>query len=677
MKSYKAPFCLLFFFNLFSSVLFVPCLFAAGTSGGDFLNIAVGARPSGMGEAFVAVADETSGMFWNPAGLGFLLSPESQASHSLWLADMAYSYAGYAHPRMSGTYGIGLQSLSGPSLPKFVNGVRSGDFQFSDSAANFLYSKRTSDTSSVGFTLRYIQDQIGTTESALTGDVGYLYRTKGEGFSFGVSGQNLFGSLGADRLPLTARAGMAFKAVLPEHFSDILLSLEAGKAGSDPAYYAAGIEHWGARTLGLRFGYKYIADEKHRQSLDALAPWRAGIGIRIQSLELDYAYQPFAALTAAHRMTLTWRTFGWQALWRTVSAQMKADPTLFSPNKDSAKDSVFFVPQSVEVKDVKTWELRIMDEKRGPVKFFTGKDVLPKIISWEGETEGEGQIPEGKYLYMFIVEGDGNKRAKSAYGELVADMTKPEVSLQASTTAFAPLADASAETAAGALTAGLENSVTFYVSVSDLYGVDQWQLAVFNERRKKVWMYKSSSTAPSQAVWDGRDEYYGAAVPNGTYEARLTAWDMAGNKAIVSLPVRAYLPPKVEVKEVVKEIRVLEEKRGLVVNLSSQVMFPVGKAKLKLEAYRALDEVVHLLQTYQDNEVLIEGYTDSTGKRSKNIDISSERAWAVYSYLVKHGISPSRLKPKGYGPDKPAVSNRTRAGRARNRRVEIIILKKQ
>jgi outer membrane protein OmpA-like peptidoglycan-associated protein len=64
------------------------------------------------------------------------------------------------------------------------------------------------------------------------------------------------------------------------------------------------------------------------------------------------------------------------------------------------------------------------------------------------------------------------------------------------------------------------------------------------------------------------------------------------------------------------------------------------------------------------------------GKRAKNIELSSARAWSVYSYLVKKGIEPGRLKPKGYGPDRPVAPNTSISGRAQNRRVEIIILKK-
>jgi outer membrane protein OmpA-like peptidoglycan-associated protein len=638
---------------------------AAGTTAADFLNIGTAARPAGMGEAFVAVADETSGMFYNPAGLAFMLSPEVQAMHSLWLNDLTYSYLGYSQPTLSGTYGIGFQYLTGPSITGISNGVAGDAFTYYDAAANLLYATRLGETLAAGVTLRGIQSHMGTSDvSTATGDFGLMYRTLQEGFSFGLAGQNLFGTLGDDALPLRYRAGMAFKAALPEHASDILFSLEAGQDNDTKLYYAAGLEHWGAGTLGLRAGYKYYADEQQRQSMDVLAPWSAGFSIRVQSLELDYAYKPFATVGETHRLSLTWRLFGWKTVWRMVPGAVKADPAVFSPNGDSAKDSVFFVPQITDIRDVKNWTLEIFDAGRNPVMKFTGKDVLPKILSWEGQVAEGGQVSEGTYLYVFTAEGDGRKRAKTDAGEITADLTPPAASLQVSNLRLNPDGGS------------LEKNTTFYVSVSDLYGVDQWQISIVSDRGRTAKVFKSTASVPVEIIWDGKDDYYGAVVPNGTYDVRLVAWDLAGNKTKAAQKVTVNVLPKIEIKEVVKEIQVKQESRGLVVNLSSQVLFDTGKTELKALAYPSLDEVVNLLQTYAENEVLIEGHTDATGSRQRNADISSGRAWAVYSYLVKHGIAPSRLKPKGYGPNKPVAANTTAAGRSQNRRVEIIILKK-
>ena len=70
----------------------------------------------------------------------------------------------------------------------------------------------------------------------------------------------------------------------------------------------------------------------------------------------------------------------------------------------------------------------------------------------------------------------------------------------------------------------------------------------------------------------------------------------------------------------------------------------------------------------------VEGHTDSIGSAKSNLKLSQKRAEAVVNYLKDHGVK-SELNAKGYGETKPKVSNRTRAGRAKNRRVEINLVK--
>jgi outer membrane protein OmpA-like peptidoglycan-associated protein len=134
---------------------------------------------------------------------------------------------------------------------------------------------------------------------------------------------------------------------------------------------------------------------------------------------------------------------------------------------------------------------------------------------------------------------------------------------------------------------------------------------------------------------------------------------------------------KVIIREVYKEIRVEETDRGLTVSLSSKVLFDTGKAELKDEAKSMLKELTKLLGAYPENQVQIEGYTDNVGSDDFNKLLSEYRAQAVYNYLVSHGVNAGRLKAIGYGKTKPVASNLKEEGRARNRRVEVIILKKE
>jgi OOP family OmpA-OmpF porin len=75
-----------------------------------------------------------------------------------------------------------------------------------------------------------------------------------------------------------------------------------------------------------------------------------------------------------------------------------------------------------------------------------------------------------------------------------------------------------------------------------------------------------------------------------------------------------------------------------------------------------------------DVRVRVEGHTDSTGDAKYNLGLSYRRAESVKNYLVSKGIDANRLSVVGFGEDKPLVSNKTRAGRAVNRRVEFKVL---
>ncbi|MGA2091340.1 MAG: OmpA family protein [Endomicrobiales bacterium] len=355
------------------------------------------------------------------------------------------------------------------------------------------------------------------------------------------------------------------------------------------------------------------------------------------------------------------RTDAWSSHFKQVSMEFNVDPRIFSPNNDGVKDSVFFVPKISDIKNIKRWVLTIRDSAHTLVKTFSGMNQLPRIISWAGETDAKGHIGEGKYYAQFIAEGDGRKRAESDIFEIIADVTPPTVSLQASNETLSPGGT------------GLTQGTTYFISATDLNGIDSWVLNINNVLNKPVKVFKSDSITQVSVYWDGTDDYYNAVVPNGVYTAVLSVMDNAGNRSQAEAMCTVSVAPKV--KEVVREVQITETKKGLVINLASQVLFDAGKAALKPEANKSLDEVVSILQTYPDNQVLIDGYSDTTGSRQKNVEISTSRARNVYNYFVQKGLKASRLKATGYGPDHPIASNKTSSGRAQNRRVEITILK--
>ena len=106
------------------------------------------------------------------------------------------------------------------------------------------------------------------------------------------------------------------------------------------------------------------------------------------------------------------------------------------------------------------------------------------------------------------------------------------------------------------------------------------------------------------------------------------------------------------------------------------ILFDTGKASIKFESAEILSQIINVLKKFPKSRFRIEGHTDSTGKKAKNITLSQNRADAVKIYLIQGGIASDRLESIGYGPEKPIASNKTRKGRELNRRVEINLIKK-
>ena len=104
---------------------------------------------------------------------------------------------------------------------------------------------------------------------------------------------------------------------------------------------------------------------------------------------------------------------------------------------------------------------------------------------------------------------------------------------------------------------------------------------------------------------------------------------------------------------------------------AKKVFFATGSSKLLAKSYPALNSVVTVLTDNPTYKVDIEGHTDTTGTHEKNMVLSNDRAASVKAYLVSKGIDESRIKSEGFGPDKPIATNKTAAGKAKNRRVEM------
>lgn len=182
---------------------------------------------------------------------------------------------------------------------------------------------------------------------------------------------------------------------------------------------------------------------------------------------------------------------------------------------------------------------------------------------------------------------------------------------------------------------------------------------------------------------DGAD---GAAVEDGTDVDGADGGDGDGDEAdggpevelrsfVVVEPIDApRSATEIRVGEIIVEFdgRVTDD--GTVLTLEEPILFDFDSATLRSRSRAALDDIAEVLAFYAGAPVEVVGHTDDVGSRDYNLDLSARRAVAVLEGLVSRGIEPDRLSSDGRAFDEPVASNDTDAGRAQNRRVEVLIV---
>jgi len=130
--------------------------------------------------------------------------------------------------------------------------------------------------------------------------------------------------------------------------------------------------------------------------------------------------------------------------------------------------------------------------------------------------------------------------------------------------------------------------------------------------------------------------------------------------------VRNYFEPE--------EAEVYKQENQLVIRMKA-MRFPVGKSVIMPENYGLLSKVQKAIRTFDDPRVIVEGHTDTTGSNEVNMLLSQQRAEAVREYMIANQtLPPDSISAVGYGSERPLASNATAAGRAINRRIDILII---
>jgi long-subunit fatty acid transport protein len=229
---------LLFVIVLASVVLiFSSQVYAVSEAAVLFLQISPGARAAGMGEAFVALADDATAVFWNPAGLAFLQGREITLMHANWLpqfdSDLFYEFGAYRHSVEGiGTFGVnitflnlGKQYITGEDSPEIL-----GEFSSYEFALSGTYGTLLNEYWGVGLGLRYIRSNLSDVgagaekgegkANAFAFDLATLYKLPiHPKLSFGFNLSNLgpkityIDAAQADPLPTNLKIGLAYRIV--------------------------------------------------------------------------------------------------------------------------------------------------------------------------------------------------------------------------------------------------------------------------------------------------------------------------------------------------------------------------------------------------------------------------------------------------------------------------------
>ncbi len=277
-----------------------------GTIGAQFLKIAVGARATAMACSFVAVADDPSSVYWNPAGLA--RTPESRLTFDevAWFADVRLMQASYTFrvPFFPGAFAVQARDLSMGQQPVRTVFRPDGDgtsFDAGDILLGASYARMLTDKFSTGVTVNYIQSTLDRwTASAVCFDFGTIYDTGYRSLRIGMSIRNIGSEMTfieqPVKLPTSFQVGMAMK-VLDEGSHRLLLSGEFQHPPDNAERACMGLEYSLASYAFLRGGLFFRYDQER---------FAAGGGVRIPAvsgfdLQADYSYTENRYLPGVHR----------------------------------------------------------------------------------------------------------------------------------------------------------------------------------------------------------------------------------------------------------------------------------------------------------------------------------------------------------------------------------------
>ena len=327
---------LLYVLMLCPSLVLAQGFSKVGTTAAPFLKIEAGARAVAMGGNFVALADDATALYWNPAGITQFNRFSISGTHSEWFADIKHDYVSFIAPLSSSSaMGIDFIYLTSGDIEQTTIEEQDGNgimYQVTDLAFGITYARKLTDRFSVAVKAKYIQQKIFREQSSSVAfDFGTLFDAGFKGLRIGMNFANFGRSMQMDGndlsvlqenpytgetvetrlkteswpLPIIFRVGIAvdilsdIEGVIQDSKNRLTLTVDGNHPNDNRETIGAGLEYIWNALLALRMGYKHNHDS---QDLS----FGGGLNFVVSgwNLAIDYGYADFGALEEVQRFSV-------------------------------------------------------------------------------------------------------------------------------------------------------------------------------------------------------------------------------------------------------------------------------------------------------------------------------------------------------------------------------------
>ncbi len=290
--------------------------------------------------------------------------------------------------------------------------------------------------------------------------------------------------------------------------------------------------------------------------------------------------------------------------------------------------------------EVQSWNLKITNRRGKVLKTYKGTGFPEKSYVWNAKYRRKRVSSKARYPFLLTVK-TADSQTKTVAGTLLITDTIPKLYTSKNYEVY-------------------PDKVYFSIR-NPLKNTKNWKLDIIDAANNVIRSYRTQEELFKAFAWDAKDEN-GTVVPNNTsYRYELTYIDQSDNQILIADKLRPVLG------------QVYPNENRITIKVGG-ILFDTGKAYLTAEMFDKVIKSAYLVLDEPNCRTVMEGHTDSTGPRKLNMKLSLVRGESVRRFLVdQQNVPDYQLSIKGWGPTKPIATNRTAAGRKKNRRVEVTI----